>query len=363
LDADLPKCFADVASCCHNSLITSTRQIASIPRGSTDSHLGRIVRLLADHATVVVSGTKIAGELHTSRSEVWRLVQQLRVLGLEIAGHPATGYQLKKVPDLLLPEFLAPLLKETIFGGRMRHYFKIASTNASAMQAAAAGEPEGTLFIAEEQTAGRGRGGHTWHSPRSGGIYCSFLLRPQLAPADALLLPLAAGLATSAAVEQVTGLRPDLRWPNDLLLGGKKFCGILAEMNAEATRVRYAVVGIGMNVNQMRFPADLQSLATSLRLESGQEWSRLQVAAALLKSLHRECVALTRSARGCILRRFQERSSYTCGKLVHVEEDGAGGGGYEGITEGLDARGFLQVKTQSGLRTVISGGVRELPED
>ena len=125
----------------------------------TDLRLGRIVRLLMDHATVVVSGTKIADEIGTGRSEVWRLVQQLRALGVEIAGHPATGYQLKAVPDLLLPDMLAPALKGTIFGADVHrnyhHYYKVGSTNVEAMESAASGAPEGSVFVAEEQTAGR----------------------------------------------------------------------------------------------------------------------------------------------------------------------------------------------------------------
>ena len=244
----------------------------------SDARLGRIVRLLADHAMVVVSGTKLAQEIAASRSEVWRLVQQLRRLGVRIAGRPATGYQIESMPDLLLPEFLAPALQGTIFAQHIHHYFRIGSTNAEAMHAAAAPDhatarksraagtpaPEGSVYVAEEQTAGRGRGGHGWHSARSAGIYCSVVLRPQVAPADVLMLSLAAGLAVLQGVEQVTGLRADLRWPNDLLLGGKKFCGILIEMNAEATRVRYAVVGMGINVNQETFPPSIA--ATSLRM-------------------------------------------------------------------------------------------------
>ncbi len=304
---------------------------------------------------VVVSGTKLATEIVASRSEVWRLVQQLRALGVDIAGHPATGYQLRSVPDLLLPEVVAAGAQGTMFATRIHHYFRVPSTNATAMQAAAAGEPEGAVFVAEEQTAGRGRGGHGWHSPRSTGIYLSVVLRPQLAPADVLALSLTAGLAAAAAVEQVTGLKPDLRWPNDLLLNGRKFCGILTELTAEATRVRYAVVGIGMNVNQERFPADLAALATSLRLESGRDRSRVELAAALLKSLDREYRALL-ADRDDVLRRFEQESSYARGKRVHVDENG----GYEGTTEGLDARGFLQVRTADGVRTVLSGGVREI---
>jgi len=309
---------------------------------------------------VVVSGTKLAQEIAASRSEVWRLVQQLRRLGVRIAGRPATGYQIESVPDLLLPEFLAPSLPGTIFAEHIHHYFRIGSTNAEAMLAAAAGAPEGSVYLAEEQTAGRGRGGHGWHSARSAGIYCSVVLRPQVAPADVLMLSLAAGLAVRDAVERVTGLRADLRWPNDLLLGVKKFCGILIEMNAEATRVRYAVVGIGMNVNQESLPTSIEHVATSLRMENaGRTVSRVELAAALLKSLDREYRRLgDAAARAETRRRFEQNSSSARGKKVHVEEDG----GYEGATEGLDDRGFLLVRTASGLRTVLSGGVRALEE-
>jgi len=315
------------------------------------------VRLLVDHATVVVSGTKIASEIGTSRSEVWRLIQQLRALGVDIGGHPATGYSLTTMPDLLLPEILAPLVPGTIFEKHLHHYYKIGSTNGLAMDAAAAGAPEGSVYLAEEQITGRGRAAHQWHSARSAGIYCSVLLRPALPPAHALILSLAAGLAVHAAVQAIDDrLQPDLKWPNDLLLSGKKFCGILTEMNAEVTRVRHVVVGIGINVNHAGFPQDLQAIATSLRLARGTEYSRVQLCAALLKSLDREYRQLQADPAGfaSILRRFSERSSSVSGAHVQVDENG----GFEGVTEGLDDRGFLQVRTPQGLRTVLSGTVR-----
>jgi BirA family biotin operon repressor/biotin-[acetyl-CoA-carboxylase] ligase len=323
----------------------------------TDARLGRIVRLLMDHATVIASGTKIADEIGTSRSEVWRLIQQLRGLGVDVAGHSATGYQLRAVPDLLLPEILAPLVKGTIFAKHLHHYYKIGSTNAEAMQAAAEGAPEGSVFLAEEQLAGRGRGAHKWHSARSAGIYCSMVFRPPLPPSEALIFSLAAGLAVQSAVAEIfPGLRPDLKWPNDVLLNRRKFCGILTEMHSEATRVRHLVVGVGINVNQAKFPAELREIATSLKSETGTEWSRVELCAALLKSLDREYRSLLGDAgtRDAILRRFQEHSSSTRGRKVRVEENG----GIEGVTEGLDARGFLQVRTAEGLRTVLSGTVK-----
>jgi|SRR5271154_498813 len=326
---------------------------------ATDVRLGRIVRLLMEHATVVVSGTKIAQEISSNRSEVWRLIQQLRGLGVDVAGHPATGYQLMSVPDLLLPEILAPLLRGTIFDAQLHHFYKIGSTNTAAMAAAADGAPEGSVFLAEEQTAGRGRGAHSWQSARSAGIYCSVVLRPPLPPSDVLVLSLAAGLAVRTAIEQINPhVTPDLKWPNDVLIAGKKVCGILTEMNAEVTRVRHVVVGIGINVKQADFPKELEAEATSLRLATGSEWSRVELAAALLKSLDREYRLLVEQvdARQSILRRFAEQSSWVRGKQIHVEENGSK---IEGTTEGLDERGFLQMRTAQGLRTILSGTVRE----
>lgn len=315
------------------------------------------MRLLTNHATVVVSGTKVAEEIGTGRSEVWRLVQQLRDLGVDIAGHPATGYSLKSMPDLLLPDVLSPLLQGTIFAKNIHHYYKTGSTNNLAMDAAAAGSPEGSVIIAEEQTAGRGRGANEWHSEQSKGIYCSVILRPALPPSDALIIALAAGLAVHAALQEInSNVTPDLKWPNDVLLDGKKVCGILTEMNAEATRVRYVVIGIGLNVNHASLPAELRDSATSLRMASGSEWSRVELCAALLRSLDREYRGLLEKGfeASSILQRFQERSSTVRGAAVRVLQNG----GFDGVTEGLDARGFLQVRDGQNVRIVVSGTVR-----
>jgi BirA family transcriptional regulator, biotin operon repressor / biotin---[acetyl-CoA-carboxylase] ligase len=177
-----------------------------------------------------------------------------------------------------------------------------------------------------------------------------------------LVLSLAVGLAVRAAIEQVDSrsvesiTHVDLKWPNDVLIGGKKVCGILTEMNAEATRVRYIVVGIGINVNQASFPKDLP--ATSLRLATGSEWSRVELTAALLKSIEREYRRLLEGpgAQESILRRFTEGSSWVQGEAVRIEENGAA---FEGTTEGLDPRGFLLVRTARGVEPVLSGTVRK----
>jgi BirA family transcriptional regulator, biotin operon repressor / biotin---[acetyl-CoA-carboxylase] ligase len=333
------------------------RSVDAAASAQSDARLGRIIQVLTGYATVVVSGTKLAEEIGATRSEVWRLIQQLRGMGVSIEGRPATGYRLRTMPDLLMPDVLAPLLKGTIFTEHIHHYYKIGSTNTTAMEAAAAGAPEGTVFVAEQQSAGRGRGANTWHSEQSSGIYCSVVLRPALPPSAVLVLTLAAGLAVHAAIQQIDPhLSPDLKWPNDGLLDGKKFCGILTDMNAEATRVRYIVVGIGINVNHSTFPEELQPIATSLRLVTGTEWSRVELFAALLKSLDREYQSLLKQpdAHGSILRRFQERSSSVRGKNVYIEEHPE----LEGVTADLDERGFLQIRTAQGLETVLSGTVR-----
>jgi BirA family biotin operon repressor/biotin-[acetyl-CoA-carboxylase] ligase len=188
-----------------------------------------------------------------------------------------------------------------------------------------------------------------------------------MSPADALWLSLISGIAVQDSIKEVTGLAADIRWPNDLLLNDKKFAGILTEMNSEGSRVNYAVIGIGINVNQEEFPGGLADVATSLRIESGRQWARLELAGALIRALDREYRGLLRAMNSPIrtpalrfepiIRRVESRSSYAQGKLVHVEEDG----GYSGVTDGLDPRGFLRVRTDRGMRMVISGSVRPLP--
>ena len=249
-------------------------------------------------------------------------------------------------------------LAGTPFAGKIRYFPSIHSTNVLAMREADEGAPEGRVYLADEQTAGRGRGAHSWHSAPGAGIYVSVLLRPRVAPADILWLSLAAGLAVREAVRQVTSLEADIRWPNDLLLGKKKFCGILTELNAEVTRVRHAVVGIGINVHQESFPGELALIASSLRSETGKSWARQDLLIALLQSLYQQAQALSADTTGAalnILSRLGSASTWIRGRHVHVDE----GPGYSGITAGLDSRGFLQVRTAEGLRIVHSGGVRD----
>lgn len=250
------------------------------------------------------------------------------------------------------------VLDGTPFAGRVRYFRSVGSTNRFAMKEAEDGAPAGSVYLADEQTEGRGRGLHRWHSSPGDGLYISVLLRPHFAPADALWISLAGGLAVRQAILDTTSIEADIRWPNDLLVGNRKLCGILTELHAEATRVRHLVIGIGINVHQQQFPADVAAAATSLRVETGKRWPRQELLQVLLQSLHREAAALDRdpsSAVHNLLDRLEHASTWIRGKRVKVEE----AEGYSGVTAGLDPRGFLQVRTPMGIRTVLSGGVRE----
>jgi BirA family biotin operon repressor/biotin-[acetyl-CoA-carboxylase] ligase len=267
--------------------------------------------------------------------------------------------QTPPIADAFQLDALDRELAGTPFAGRVRYFASIDSTNTLAMREAEEGRESGTIYLADEQTGGRGRGAHSWHSAPRTGLYVSILLRPRLAPADILWVSLAAGLAVQQAIREVTSLAVDLRWPNDLLLSGRKLGGILTELNAEVTRVRHAVIGVGLNVHQPAFPPELASLATSLTIETGQEWSRQDLLVALLRNVDREISRLTTERLDAVTADIRERlaagSSWIKGKQVVVTESDT----FAGITDGLDSRGFLRVRTGDGVRTVLSGGVRE----
>jgi BirA family transcriptional regulator, biotin operon repressor / biotin---[acetyl-CoA-carboxylase] ligase len=325
--------------------------------GTTDRRLAALLTLLAENATIVISGARIAKEIGVSRSTVWRRVQRLRELGVKVKGQPATGYFLEQVPDILTPDMLRHRLKGSLFGKRIHHFFKTDSTNRVALELGHAGEPEGTVVLAEEQTAGRGRAGRAWLSERAAGIYVTLLLRPRLAPVQAPLLTMMAGLSVHAAAEAVTGLNVDLKWPNDLLIGGKKAGGILTEMHAEPSQVRFVIVGIGLNVNQEKFPGELASIATSLRMESGKRHSRMELLVRLLREFESDYNRFLREGVSGVVERFETVSSYARGKRVRVSN---GSESYVGTTAGLGPEGLLQVEREDGrLMTVIAGDVAE----
>lgn len=262
---------------------------------------------------------------------------------------------------------------DTEFAGYLLHLTTVGSTNDLALEAAQAGARHG-VWIADEQTAGRGRGGHTWHSapgtPEApAGLYMTALVSPPVPMQSALTLSLRVAIAVQSGIVSVTGFkRPseiDIRWPNDLILNGRKCGGILIETAAKPVpaegpaMLRHAVIGIGVNCNHATFPPELDLIATSLRREMPdptQLISRERLAAAILIALDEELRRMTAINLQPVTPDLAQYSTWITGKRVHVDE----GGGYTGITAGLDANGFLLVAGDDGvLHTVLSGGLRE----
>jgi BirA family biotin operon repressor/biotin-[acetyl-CoA-carboxylase] ligase len=329
-----------------------------MPAGSTDRRIDKLVHLLVKNATVVVPGPKIASEIGVTRFTVWQWIKKLRSLGMEIKGHTASGYQLVKIPDVLVPSLIRPEPDEDEIGHSMVHFFRTDSTNNVALRLAARGAAHGTVVVAEEQTAGRGRLGRTWYSEKSRGIYASVILRPQLSPAAAPVLTLMAGLAAQNAVSSTTGLEVDIRWPNDLLINGKKVCGILTEMQAELDRLHAVVLGIGINVNHAQMPPALKETATSLSIEARKTWSRVHLARALLKELGMFYRLLLEQGSAAITRRWEAASSFARGKRVRIISPA---GEFLATTAGLEPSGALRVRYEDGREeSLVAGEVVEV---
>ena len=244
---------------------------------------------------------------------------------------------------------------QSIYSGKFHYTAVTGSTNTDALAAAREGAPHGSVFFTDEQTAGRGRGNHDWHSAAGQGLYVSVILRPEIALQDMPLIPLAAGLAAAQAIAITAGREVDLRWPNDLLIGPRKAGGILVESKTESGSPAFAVVGIGINVHQHSFDPDLSTPATSLDIESGRTINRQVLLISLLESLQHETWALQDPGlRAAITARVAYMSSWVANRRVEVHGPQA----CTGITAGLDEHGFLLVRTDQGIVTVQTGGIR-----
>jgi BirA family biotin operon repressor/biotin-[acetyl-CoA-carboxylase] ligase len=258
-------------------------------------------------------------------------------------------------PDIFDLAGLEAALAGTIFAGKLHFSPLTDSTNSDAIDAARSGAPHGSVYFADEQLAGRGRGDHAWHSAAGEGLYVSVLLRPRIPALRLPLLPLAAGLAAAEAIRAVAGLTVDLRWPNDLLIGPRKTGGILVESKIEGSMAGFVVIGIGINVHQIVFAPTLSTPATSLDLEFSRRISRQPLLVALLKSLEREALALLEPEAGVTVpARVEAASTWIRGRRVEVRGPQA----CTGVTAGLDQHGFLLVRTADGLVTVQTGGIR-----
>jgi len=247
----------------------------------------QILQLFLAADDLFISGEDLSQRLGVSRAAIWKHITALRSTGYEIEAVPSRGYHLLSQPDILLPAAIQSGLETEIIARCVEHFHEIDSTNQRAAELGEQGAAEGTVVIAETQSAGRGRMGRCWSSPDGVNLYTSILLRPQMLPMQASQLTFLSAVALARTVEKVTGVKVSVKWPNDILLDGKKIAGLLNELSAEMEGIHYVVLGIGVNLNMRadQFPHDLRYPAPSLLLATGTKVDRIAFAQELYRQL------------------------------------------------------------------------------
>ncbi len=302
-----------------------------------------------------VSGQDLCSVIGVSRTAVWKVIKQLEEEGYKIEAVRNKGYRLVEVADVMTKAEIGSRIHTKWMGKNLLYLPVTDSTNIQAKKQGEGGAPHGTLVVADCQNAGKGRRGKSWSSPSGTSIYMSFLLRPQIPPQCASMITLIAGLAACQAVREVTKLKAEIKWPNDLVINGKKICGILTEMSAEMEQIHYIVTGIGINVNQQEFPEEIRSRATSLKLEAGRDFSRSELIAGTMEWFERYFEEFLETEDLSQLREEYQALLANMGMEVLVLDPR---GKYEGICRGIQEDGELLVERKDGtLCTVMSGEV------
>jgi BirA family biotin operon repressor/biotin-[acetyl-CoA-carboxylase] ligase len=328
------------------------------PRGVTMNTKDKLLLYLKENRNNWVSGEGLSRMLEVSRSAINKHIHQLKQMGYQIETSTRKGYLLSEVPDLLLPGEIREGLDTRVFGaGQIVHFEETDSTNLRAKILAAAGAPEGTVVIAERQTRGRGRKGRSWFSPDGGGIYISLILRPAMPPGEAPRITLVTGVAAAEALLSVTPLEARIKWPNDILIKGKKIAGILTEISTEMDEIDHIVVGVGMNVNLEAGSLDeeIRETATSILIETGEVFPRVKLIRAFLKKFETCYEILLSQGFNPIRERWKELSD-SLGRQITVDMIGRTRAG-EFID--IDAEGVLILKDDRGEHhRIVSGDIR-----
>ncbi|MDP2652548.1 MAG: biotin--[acetyl-CoA-carboxylase] ligase [Candidatus Omnitrophota bacterium] len=302
-----------------------------------------------------LSGEEISRSLNVSRAGIWKYIQELREDGYDIVAVPHLGYRLLSCPDKLLPREIGYVLGTKVMGRHVHSHDAVSSTMDEAFRLGLQGAEEGTVVIAESQTKGRGRLGRSWVSPKGKGLYFSVILRPRLNPMDVPKLTLLCAVALREAVAASTGVQAAIKWPNDLLVNGRKLAGILTELNAEVERVKFVVVGFGINVNTSA--AHLPPHSTSVTLESGQSAARVAVLQEVLRRLERWYFQASSEGFEAVLNKWKELSA-TIGRRVRISDSG---GTVEGEALDLASDGGLVIRSDAGtLIKKMSGDVVQI---
>ncbi len=304
-----------------------------------------------------VSGGELARKLGVSRAAVWSHIEELRTIGYDIEASPHLGYRLLGVPDVLHADDMYSRLGRTrIIGREIQVFEETTSTNDLMARVARSGVKEGVVIFAEAQSKGRGRMGRSWISPARKGLWFSVLLRPEIQPQAATQLTIAAATSLARAITLQTGIVPEIKWPNDILIRGKKIAGILTEMSAELDHLKEIILGIGIDVNleAHEFPVALRKTATSIRIESGQMADRAGLAVAILRELDRDYERIKRGEFDLVAEQWRQHCS-TIGSQVSIR---VGDRVIRGRAEALDADGALLLRGQHGhLERIIGGDV------
>ena len=307
-----------------------------------------------------VSGEQLSRELGVSRTAVWKHISALRAAGYGVEALPSRGYRLLSSPDTLSTEEISVQLDSAIIGRHLVSLALTTSTNAEAFRLAEDGAVEGTVITADEQNKGKGRLGRTWSSPPGANLYCSVILRPHIKPFEAPQLTFLSAVAVARAIEQAAGLEPEIKWPNDVLIGGRKVAGLLNEMSAETDGINFVILGIGVNLNMTadQFPDNLRHPATSLYIETGAKVGRARFTALLLNELDRLYAGFLDGGFAQVRREWEERCN-AGGREVVVCNPGCAD--IRGQFAGIDSDGALLVRSRDGaVERILSGDVRVL---
>ncbi|MCD8149172.1 MAG: biotin--[acetyl-CoA-carboxylase] ligase [Clostridiales bacterium] len=313
----------------------------------------KILQLLRE-SDGFLSGQEICKQFGVSRTSIWKAIRQLEEMGYGIEAVRNRGYRLCSEPDLLTAERVREYLHTEWAGSRLSVLDSVDSTNNEVKRQAEAGAGQGLLVIGEQQTAGRGRRGRAWESPKGDGIFMSLLLKPDIAPGHASMLTLVMGIAVRDALDALGVPDVQIKWPNDIICSGKKVCGILTEMSAQVDYINYIVIGVGINVHNRDFPAEVEHMATSVFLQTGKQICRAQLVAESMQRFERYYdVFLQTEDLSALLDTYQTHL-VNCGRQVRVLDLKKE---FTGVARGINADGELLVETEEGLRPVSAGEV------
>ena len=308
-----------------------------------------------------VSGQSLCEALGVSRTAVWKYVNQLKEEGYEFDAVSNKGYRIVKYPDIITREEIESMLPEGLAVTNVVYYHETDSTNTRAKQAAEDGEKSGTLFITECQTGGRGRRGRTWESPAGSGIWMSLLLRPGIKPFDASMLTIVAAMGMKDAIEEIIGvgtgqggIHCKIKWPNDIVLGDRKICGMLTEMSAETDWINYVVIGIGVNVNTTEFDDSIKDMASSILLQTGRSVKRSDIVVAFARHFSKYYDEFLKKCNLSGLADDYNKALINVGRDVKiVERDGS----FVAKAVGIDETGSLIVEKDGDTIRIVAGEV------